>query len=533
MQLPTWTPIARDAVPIFPALMDYVRHFAQTTPDIEAAVDLGGERLSYRSLAERIYELQAGLLANGFRHGDVVATLAPSSVNAWITLLATIDLGGTWVGLNPRYTLDELRHIVGDANPRFIFAQVQIGEREYSSDLQILQTENDTLKSVFLFGGGRSQFTSVGDLIAWKKAIAPKQIAAHRSLVSPENPCLLVYTSGSTGLPKGALLKQSGLVACSRVQAHHYGAMQSRVLNPLPINHVGWICDTCTTTLVTGGTLVFVEQFDPGAMLAAFGSERITTWGGIPTMFQYMLGHPSMKTADLSHITRILWSGAPMPMPIAEALTSLGLPMHNFYGMTETTGSITFTDPNCSLDIAVNTIGRPEASYSLRMADANTGQVCAIGEVGEIQVKSPGVFHAYLNAPEATAEAFTSDGWFRTGDLAEELPDGNYALRGRLKEMFKSGGYNVYPREIEAVLETMPGVAAACVVAMDDPVFHEVGYAFIVAEPGVELTPPTLDSYAREHLANFKIPKTFKILAELPLLPIGKVDRAALKQMAV
>lgn len=532
MKLPVWTPLERDAIPDFPVLMDYVHHFAQITPDAEAAVDLGGQRLTYRSLSDRIHEVQAGLLAKGFRHGDIIATLAPSSINAWITLLATVDLGGIWVGLNPRYTLDELRHVIGDAKPRYIFAQAQIGDRDYCKDLQTIQSENAALKSVFLFGGARSPFAGLGDLIAWKQTVPSEQIAAHRAATNPKDPCLLVYTSGSTGKPKGALLRQSGLVACSRVQAHHYGAMNGRTLNPLPINHVGWICDTSTTVLVTGGTLIFVEQFDPGAMLSSFGNERITTWGGIPTMFQYMLGHPGMDTADLSHVKRILWSGAPMPMPVAEALTKFGLPMHNFYGMTETTGSITFTDPDCSLDTAVNSIGRPERSYSLRIFNADSGEACGLGEVGEIQVKSPGVLHSYLNAPEATAAAFSADGWFRTGDLAEVLAGGNYALRGRLKEMFKSGGYNVYPREVEIVLETLPGVALACVVAVPDPLFHEVGYAFVLPEPGVILEAEALADCVRAHLANYKIPKTFKIVTDLPLLPIGKVDKAELKRMA-
>ena len=532
MTLPVWTPIARDAVPNFPKLMDFVVHFAAVTPDAEAAVDLGGLRLTYKALADRVHELQAGLIANGLRHGDAVATLAPSSIDAWVTLLAVVDLGGVWVGLNPRYTLDEMRHVVSDAKPRFILARSQVGDRDYCDDLHTLQAENDALKSIFLFGGASARFSAVGDIIAWNQSVSPEQIAAHRAAADPESPCLLVYTSGSTGLPKGALLKQSGLVACSRVQAHHYGADSGRTLNPLPINHVGWICDTCTTTLVTGGTLIFVEQFDPNAMLAAFGAERIATWGGIPTMFQYMLADPAIDRSDFSHIKRILWSGAPMPMPIGQALTKFGLPMHNFYGMTETTGSITFTDPDCSLDTAVNSIGRPEHSYSLRIANADTEIECVVGEVGEIQVRSPGVFHSYLNAPEATAAAFTSDGWFRTGDLAEELPDGNYTLRGRLKEMFKSGGYNVYPREVEIVLEAMPGVALACVVAVNDPLFHEVGFAYVMPELGAKLTSEDIAAHARAHLANYKIPKTFEISSDLPFLPIGKVDKSELKRRA-
>ena len=221
-----------------------------------------------------------------------------------------------------------------------------------------------------------------------------------------------------------------------------------------------------------------------------------------------------------------------MPRTLADQLAALGVPFHNFYGMTETTGSITFTDPDASIDDCVKTIGKPDPHYEVRIADPQTGVECSEGEAGEIQVRSPGVLHSYLNDPDATQAAFTKDGFYKTGDLATCRADGSYALVGRLKEMFMSGGYNVYPREVEIVLESVPGVGMACVVPVPDPTFLEVGVAFIVPAEQGAVTLEALTKAARERLANYKVPKRFEIIADPPFLPSGKLDKKVLTQRA-
>lgn len=524
--LAAWTPTPRWAIPDYPRLIDYLDHYARVDPAREAVADLGGARYSYAALAERVHSLAAGLRSAGVRPGDRVATLAPPHSEAWIAFLASVAIGAVWVGLNPRYTIDELRYLVGHARPALILARSAIGDRDFLPDLQQLQAEFPSACGIYLLDGARIPFP--GSDMLFRFGAHPNGPAT-----DPAEPCLLVYTSGTTGKPKGALLRQSGLIACSRVQAHHYGMVDGRTLNPLPINHVGSICDTATTILVQGGAQIFVDDFDPARLLPAFESERITVWGGVPTMFQILMAHPAFDPARLAHVRRVLWSGAPMPRAVAERLAGLGLPMHNFYGMTETTGSICFTAPDADLDELLDTVGHAEASYDVRIADSERGTICDEGEIGEIQTRSPGVLHSYLDAPDATRAAFTEDGWFRTGDLALRDAKGRVHLRGRSKEMYKSGGYNVYPLEIEAVLESHPQVATAVVVSRPDPVFYEVGHAFVVPAPGPVITAGALMSHARKHLANYKVPKSFTVTDQLPMLPVGKVDRTALRQRAV
>ena len=511
--LPAWTRIEMEEIPDFPRLNDYVDHFASHAPEAAAASDLNGQDLSFRSLRTRITALQSALTELGVTAGDRVATWSNPTSAAWISVLATVRAGAVWLGLNPRYTKSELDHILNDATPKLILAWKRIGDTNFADLFDELSIR-----------------ARVKPHVVWLDDLPGQHDQDFGDRSDPSDPCVLVYTSGTTGRPKGALLKQSGLVTCSRVQAHHYGCVDSHVLNALPINHVGSICDIGTTTLVIGGHLIFMSQFDPIAWVSAIQSEGLTAVGGVPTMLQMMLAQPQFETVDKSTVNRVLWSGSPMPRATAELLASLDLPMHNFYGMTETTGSVTFTAPDADLDELVDTIGHPHDSYGVRIADPETGESCAIGEVGEIQVQSPGVMHSYLGQPEATAQAFTQDGWFKTGDMAKADQEGRLHLSGRVKEMYKSGGYNVYPAEIEAALESVEGIAEAVVVSKPHPMYYEVGHAFLRLNEGYEFDFEQLKGLLSKHLANYKIPKDFEVLATFPMLPIGKTDKMALRK---
>lgn len=514
--LEVWNRLNLSEIPRLPRLNDYVRVFAGQSQSQLAAADRDGfglpvDRLTYRELQSRIEGVQELLIVHGVAAGDRVAVLSPPHSRAWVSFLATVRSGAVWLGLNPRYGATELEYILTDAAPKLILAW------RGSAQAQL-----DALKS-----------SAPDATLLWLDDVPS---AAHQTpskdFSEPDKPCLLVYTSGTTGDPKGALLRQSGLVECSRVQAHHYGQASGRVLNPLPMNHVGSICDTGTTTLVTGGAQVFMADFDPADYIAAIEEEGITSLGGVPTMLQFLMAQPQFSKADLSSVARILWSGSPMPRPAGQALAALGLPMHNFYGMTETTGSLTFTDPDAGLDELLETVGRPHADYDVRIADAATDLPLEPGEVGEIQARSPGVLHSYLGRPEATKAAITKDGFYKTGDLGQFDANGRLCLRGRAKEMFKSGGYNVYPAEIEAALEELDEVEEAVVAAKSDPIFFEVGHAFLRIAPNSKLDPKDIKDRLGGRLANYKIPKSFEVVEEFPILPIGKVDRQALRRRA-
>jgi fatty-acyl-CoA synthase len=365
------------------------------------------------------------------------------------------------------------------------------------------------------------------------RSVTEEDLAGARALVEAGDAAMLVYTSGTTGRPKGAMLPHRGLVKCSEIQSRIWTADPLRILNNFPINHVGCVGDICCYVLVSGGTIIFMEQFEPKKILKTIEQERITAYGQIPAMFAMTLetgGRADGQTgsnADLSSVQLIIWSGAAASRELILRLREICPRMSSSYGLTESVGSVTYVRDTEDLEILADTIGWPHPAFEFRLATPE-GVPVPVGEPGEIQVRGDFIMLGYWNRPEATREAIDEQGWLHTGDLAVERPDGAIKLIGRLKEMFKSGGYNVYPREIEIALESHPAVRLAAVISVPDPLYVEVGHAFVAAD-GV--TDDDLREHCRTRLANYKVPKRFTIASDLPLLPIGKIDKRALRAL--
>ena len=274
-----------------------------------------------------------------------------------------------------------------------------------------------------------------------------------------------------------------------------------------------------------------MEGFDPQGLLQLTQNERLSVLAGVPTMLQITLAQPNFAEFDLSCVQWVIWSGAACPRNVVERYAQLGARLGTSYGMTETTGSVTYSDADADVDTLAETVGRPEQRYDVRIVDSN-GKTCDVGEQGELQVRGDFIMTGYFNQPDATRDAIDADGWLHTGDVAVTRKDGNIKLVGRLSEMYKSGGYNVYPREIELALEAHPQVALAAVIGVPDELYQEVGHAYVIPAPEASIDEAALQTYARDHLANYKVPKRFFIREQLPMLPVGKVDKTALKQMA-
>ncbi|WP_072382831.1 class I adenylate-forming enzyme family protein [Novosphingobium sp. NDB2Meth1] len=476
----------------------------------EALVD-GPLRLTYAQLAERITALAEVLSQHGLRAGDRVAFLGAPGAAFLISELATHKAGGVWLGLNPRYTARELLHVVADSRPALIVA-------EGANDLTALHSALDEVAD----RPSVQVIASVDDL--------PQvpQLCASAPLLDPRI-ALLVYTSGTTGVPKGAMLTHEGTVAAARLYAARYGHEGLRTLLNLPINHVGALIDLVSPALACGGTLVTMPTFDPAAIPAVLEAERISILGQVPAMHLAIDAAGGYNLARLPHLRHLVWSGAAMPRSWIEARMSAPVELSTCYGQTECTGSITFTRPGASVEELADTVGAPAEPGDLRVV-LSDGSAAPSGEVGEIQLRGPLLMAGYAGLDAATRETITPEGWLRTGDLGCLDEEGRLRLVGRLKEMYKSGGHNVYPREVETVLEEHPAVAAAAVIAMPDTRWQEVGWAFIIAR--AEVTADEILAHARERLANYKVPKQIVVRPELPMLPIGKIDKRALRQAA-
>ena len=517
----------------FTSISDYAYYYAKKQPGVEAMV-LGNNRVSYAEMAQKIDDCARALIGAGIKKGDRVATLCTPSPDFFVLFLATSSIGAVWVGLNPKYTIDELNYVVQDSRPTIIFSRQKIGDRDYSEDLVTLKEGCETTQSIVILGGvgeAGHDYSYNKFLQIYCADVSTYKLRQRQGIVEPKDPALIVYTSGTTGKPKGALLPHGGLISCCEVQNDLYPCSPLSVVNFLPINHIGCVGDISAVTLVAGGTLFFMEKFDPEASLKLMSDEKITLWGGVPTTFQMCLDLPNFDQFDLSSLKLILWSGAAASQSLAEELAKICPRLCNCYGQTETVGSIAFVLPGTDIDVLTKTIGKPPEGYDVQIVNER-GEPVEDGVTGEIVVKGDFVMVGYWERPEATASTIDEEGWLHTGDLGQRRPDGNISLVGRIKEVFKSGGYNVYPREIEHVLESFPGVAMAAVIPKKDDLFGEVGYAFVLA-PLTEIDERALQEHCRDHLANYKIPKKLFIRKELPILPIGKIDKQALKKTIV
>jgi acyl-CoA synthetase (AMP-forming)/AMP-acid ligase II len=428
--------------------------------------------------------------------------------------------------------LPELQHCVVDSAPKVLLARRSLLGRCYEPEIDALRASSESLEQVVLFDdpGDMAGATPLQMFLDRGKRITSQRLDRARAEVDSRDPCLLVYTSGSTGAPKGALLHHSGIIDFAILCNSLWPLAPHRVINYFPINHIGSVADCMMPCLAAGGAQVMLEQFDPAACLELIERERITLWGSVPSVFQMQLALPDFARFDLSSVQLIAWGGAAMPCETIERLRSICPTLATNYGMTETSSAISIIEPTHDLDILANTVGHPRPGAEVRLVDEQ-GSTVPVGHPGEIQVRSPSNFLGYWHQPDATAAAFTADGYFRTGDLGEQRSDGRIRLIGRLKEMYKSGGYNVYPREVEAVIEAHPNVASAAVVAIPDPLWQEIGIAYVVPREST-ITTQQIEQHCRERLANYKLPKRIVLVAELPLLPIGKVDKRTLRVWA-
>ena len=479
---------------------DPVRWWSRFSPDRIALVDRkSGERLSYRDLdvqADRWLGLLRGL---GVVAGDRVAVLMGNRVEAVLVLFACIRLKAVFVPLNWRLSGVELLVIIGDASPSVI-----IGEQKYRS------------------------FTTDGtDGLRWVDvdSDAPGLIRQDHSsgqsvdvVVDGEDPAMIIYTSGSTGRPKGAVLPHRQLLfnAIATTTAWELGADDVAPITT-PFFHVGGWNVFATPLWLRGGCVVLVDQYDAATFLGTLDEEKCTVALCVPTQLMMLADSPQfgMKIPSLRWL---ISGGAPCPLPLVERIRNAGYALRLGYGLTE-------CGPNCfamSTEESVATpgsVGRPVPFLEMKLDD------------GELLLRGPQLFSGYLNAPERTREVMTEDGWLRTGDLARRSESGAYWISGRRKEMFISGGENVFPGEVEAALTDCPGVAEVVVVGVADPLWGEVGRAYVVKQKNAALTDEQVIEHARARLGRYKVPKSVVMVDDIPRLGSGKPDRRALVEM--
>lgn len=526
------TPIANPPSPLPQTLHGCVRAWACARPQEEAAIE-PGRRLTYTALCDAVDECAAAMLAAGIERGDRVATLAPPGLDFLVTFLATAAIGGLWVGLNPRHADPGLDEVVARIEPKLVFVTGEIELRDYRPWAAALDGSVRVVElGPVAAGAPATRLCPFADFLTAGGRVARSELQRRYAATRADDPCLIVFTSGSTGAPKGAMISHAALVGASRVQLREWPADPLRVLDNLPINHIGCVGDLCCYALVGGGTVVFMPRFDPAGLLDTIQDQRVTVWGQVPTMFQLTLDAPEFSRARLDSLQLVFWGGAHAPPQLVEHLRPLAPRLATSYGQTETVGSVTFTPADASPLQLQDTVGRVVEPYQIMIVDT-AGQPVPAGADGEVCISTPFGMNGYWRDPQAMQAACTDDGWRRTGDLGALTRNGDLKLLGRIHDVFKSGGYNIHPPEIEAAISACPGVEQAAVIGVPDRLYGAVAVAFVVAaREEATPSPETLRNALRGRLANYKIPKRFVFMEALPRLPVGKVDKKALQEIS-
>jgi len=520
-------------LPASPATADLISWWGRVTPSRVAIVDRTRDaRYTYSELDAGAERWARALVTLDVQPGDRVATLTGNRVDVIALFFGAMRMGAVLVPLNWRLAALELGRVVADARPSLV-----VGEARFRA------LAEDTERGA---GVPLRWIDLDAEVPALLAASEGTSVARQRS--EPDAAAMLLYTSGSTGKPKGAILPHRQLFynALATTIGWQIGADDIAMV-ATPFFHTGGWHVFSTPLWHRGGTLVLFDQFEPTAFLDALAEERVTLAFSVPTQIVMLTGSPSWGR-ELPALRFLISGGAPCPQALGERVRAAGIRFREGYGLTE-------CGPNCFAITDEEALRRPGAvgwpvpflemmlgrgDWSRERGTGNSGpgtgsrgEPAAGGQMGtdepgELLLRGPQMFAGYFNDPERTAEAIDSDGWLHTGDLAMRDADGAYRICGRKKDMFISGGENVFPGEVEAALADCPGVGEAVVVGMPDEKWGEVGRAFVVCRRGETVTVADIVVHARRRLAGYKVPKSVVLVDDLPRLGSGKPDRRAL-----
>jgi acyl-CoA synthetase (AMP-forming)/AMP-acid ligase II len=496
-----------------------IDHWTERYPDTTAVVH-GEQTWTWLQWRERIARNAAGLVAEGLRPGDRVAFLDKNHPACMDTTFACLRTGTANAVLNFRLAPDEIKYALNDAKARLLFVGA-----EFVAVWDAIKTDVPAVERVIVVGGAPDEYES------W--------LAAHEPLHSehtaaPDDCFLQLYTSGTTGFPKGAMLTVRSMTAHSVASARNAEIGEDAVVMvPMPLFHVGgsgW----AITALFQGASIVIVRDINPPALLDELVGRKVTHAFLVPAVFAFLLQVPDVADRDYSAVRGLVYGASPMPLPLLRrCLEVFPTDFYQVYGMTEASGAITSLGPEMHRDPAkthlLTSAGTAFDGVELAVVEPGTTDPLGPGEPGEVLVRTAQLMSGYWDKPDATEQAITGDGWLRSGDAGYLDEDGYLFITDRIKDMIISGGENIYPVEIERVLAEHPSVGDVAVIGVPSEKWGEVGKAIVVAAPGATVDPKTLLTYCHEQLASYKCPKSVEVVTDLPRNATGKILKRQLR----
>ncbi len=504
-------------MPVDVSLAGWLAGRARLTPE-RRALTFEGTTWTYAAFLQRVEATAGALRAGGVRHGDRVAFLGLNHPAFFETLFAAARLGAIFVPLNFRLTAPELSFIVNDAGAHTIVAD----------DLHkpVVDSIRGELPCVrYLASETASEgWKSLGEVAASAPPLEGFEA------VAADEVALIMYTSGTTGRPKGAMLTHSNLWWNNVSALLLTDTVESDVsLVVAPLFHIGGLNVTTLQAWMKGAEVVLQRSFDPGRFLSDIAEYGVTTAFAVPAMLLFVSQHPDFADADLTTVRSIICGGAPVPEPLIKLYVGRGIQINQGYGLTETSPCVSFLTPEHCMS-RLGSAGRPPMFVDVKLVDGDGRDIAEPLGRGEVCVKGPNVMKGYWNRPEATAAAIDAAGWFHTGDVGYLDEDGFLYICDRVKDMVITGGENVYPAEVESVLYEHPAVAEVAVIGMPDERWGEVVVAVAVLKEGASLTLEQLRDFAGERLARYKLPSRLDFVDALPRNPAGKVLKFEMRE---
>jgi fatty-acyl-CoA synthase len=518
---------------------------AADTPHAEALV-IDHMRIDYRTLHERVQRAAARMIAAGVQHGEHVGILMGNSVDWVVLFYAAASIGAVTVPVNTRFKLDELNYCLKQGDVRVLFYVDTFLNIDYTQLLREVEPAFDSslpgqvlpiLRRAFMVGEtaraiphGVEHFDALPDTPALRE-----QAAVRAQRVSPDDILLIQYTSGTTSFPKGVLLRHRNMLMNAAASALRIGVRSDdRYFSVRPFFHVAGTTLSLLVALVTGACLLSVPSFDVSSVLAILDDERCTLTSGNDTIFLMMMGHPEFRRERI-HL-RGGWAAAG-PEIMQKIHDVMGVKyMVGAYGQSEASPNVVLNDWRDPLEMRVAGWAAPHPGIEIRTVSVETGEVQEAHAPGEIQVRGWSVMKGYYDKPEETAKALSDDGWLRTGDLGVIDADGRLRMLGRLKDVFRVGGENVAPAEVEETLFSHPAVHLAQVVGVPDARLGEVAAAFVVLRAGADASSEELIAWCKGRCANFKVPRYLRLVNsfdDIGMTGSSKVQKNKLRDYAI
>lgn len=493
-------------------VFDIAARRAELTPDKTAFIEPeSGRALSYRDLDDRACRFAAWLGNSGVTAGDRVAILCLNSATFFEILFACGKLGAILVPLNWRQPAPELGPVVQDAAPRLLI---------FDADNAAVADELARIYDLDLL--------SYAD---YEAVVASTTPGVFDTYWASDRVWYMLYTSGTTGKPK-AVIQTPGMAYANAINIGQAIDLTSTetTLNFLPLFHTAGINLHTLPVLMHGGTVGVLKKFEIDPVMTALQAGDCTAFFGVPAIYQAISLHKDFGTADFSKVRSWGCGGAPLPATLIAQFAARGVKVCNGMGMTET-GPTVFLMDTAHAEAKIGSVGKPQILAEVRVVDLDDNPLPA-NEAGELQIRGPGVTPGYWNNEAATKAAFTRDGWLKTGDVARRDADGYYYIVDRIKDMYISGGENVYPAEVEIVIYKFPGVLECAVLGVPDEKWGEVGRACVLPQPGASIDPEGLRAFCRQNLAAYKVPKYIDVVDDFPRTAAGKIQKHVLRNRA-